>query len=109
MNLLEKYKTPIEKEHKIEWLKGIIERGKLKEALLQFEESSQLNENLFFIAMYFLRNVIEKVNGLDNIFTLKEIKILCEFLDFYDKNDYVMDCLIFDGIFPSKEEKEGIN
>lgn len=109
MNLLEKYKTPIEKKQKIEWLKGIIERGRLKEALLQFEESSQLNENLFFIAMYFLRNVIEKVNGLDNIFTLKEIKILCEFLDFYDKNDYMMDCLINDGVFPSKEEKEGIN
>ena len=106
---LEKYNTPINKENTELWLNQIIQSKKTKEAILQFSSSSQLNENLFFIAMYFLRNVIHKVDDLSKIFTIKEINVLCEFLKYYDETSYVFENLVNDGIFPSKDEKVGVN
>lgn len=106
---LDKYKTNIEEKKKEEWVRSIIERNKVKQALLQFEESSQLNENLFFISMYFLRNIVYEVKDLSRIFTIKELSVLIEFLTYYDETQYVFEGLVKDGIFPSKTEKGSVN
>lgn len=106
---LDKYKMPIENKVKEDWVNNIIDRKKEKQALLQFEESSQLNENLLFIAMHFLKNTIHKVGDLTKIFSIKEIAILCELLEYYEENHYIFESLIKEGIFPTSNEKGSVN